>query len=286
MRLMGGRLLSIVNWETVMSRLVVLGLLAGLTACTSLGSAFDGASGLLSPSSQESESAENAESGEAGGEAAANAAPAAGNAEAAPREAAAAPEAPSAAPTSAQAAAEPPAAAPPATEPTEQAQTAREPANAESGEQSGEAEGEGESGGENEAGLDGRRIVTVPKGSGANAEIRRRLDSLFGESRSSSSAVETGVKPSEIVGTWLLEEEDGLRNCTITLTAPDKGGAVSGGPDCTGLAAQVTGWGMFGNDLLLRDADNTVQARLRRSDAGWIGFTLETGIPLVMSRSG
>ena len=37
--------------------------------------------------------------------------------------------------------------------------------------------------------------------------------------------------------------------------------------------------------LLLRDADNTVRARLRRSDAGWIGFTLETGIPLVMSRS-
>jgi hypothetical protein len=270
-----------------MSRLLPLVLCAGLSACASLDSAFDGASDLLSPSSKSSSAAngESAADTESNAGAQANAASAGGETETAGQN-----EAAAANPPAAQASAAPETPAPAARNTEAAAETAESQAgaartaNAEIGEQSGEAQGEG--GNSGEANFDGRRVVTVPKGGGANAEVRRRLDSLFGGSSSGGASFEEAVKESEITGVWLLEEEDGLRNCTITLTAPDKGGAVSGGAECSGLAAQVTGWGMFGNDLLLRDADNTVRARLRRSDAGWIGFTLESGIPLVMSRSG
>ena len=131
---------------------------------------------------------------------------------------------------------------------------------------------------------DGRRVVSAPE-PGATSELERRIDSLFGSSAPAPVA-EASVAESEIVGNWVLNEEDGLRTCQMTFTARDAGSRVTAAQGCSGTAAQVTSWGLFGSDLLLNDASKTVVARLRPSGDRWFGFTLGTGIPIVLSRNG
>ena len=131
---------------------------------------------------------------------------------------------------------------------------------------------------------DGRKVVPGPDAS-VTSELERRIDSLFGSS-APAPVVEPSVAESSIVGSWVLNEEDGLRTCAMTFSARDAGSRVSAAQGCSGLAATVTSWGLFGSDLLLNDAGKTVVARLRPSGDRWFGFTLGTGIPIVLARGG
>lgn len=129
----------------------------------------------------------------------------------------------------------------------------------------------------------GPRIAEGPKSESFGGDLTRRFNKLFGSSTSVRQPDQL-VKTSDVTGAWLLEEEDGLRTCAVTLSPPESGSAVQPAGGCSGLAARAARWSIFGSDLLLSTADNTVVARLRRSGDIWIGFTLETGIPLVLSR--
>jgi hypothetical protein len=131
---------------------------------------------------------------------------------------------------------------------------------------------------------DGRRVVPGPD-AGVGSELERRIDSLFGSS-SAAPVAEPTVAESNIVGNWVLNEEDGLRTCAMTFSAGDAGSRVTPAQGCSGLAATIASWGLFGSDLLLNDAAKTVVARLRPSGDRWFGFTLGTGIPIVLARSG
>ena len=131
---------------------------------------------------------------------------------------------------------------------------------------------------------DGRKVVPGPDAS-VTSELERRIDSLFGSS-APAPVVEPSVAESSIVGSWVLNEEDGLRTCAMTFSPRDAGSRVSAAQGCSGLAATVTSWGLFGSDLLLNDAGKTVVARLRPSGDRWFGFTLGTGIPIVLARGG
>jgi len=94
------------------------------------------------------------------------------------------------------------------------------------------------------------------------------------------------VDEAKIVGNWVLNEEDGLRTCAMTFASRKAGSGVTAAQGCSGLAASITSWGLFGSDLLLNDAKKTVVVRLRPSGDRWFGFTLGTGIPIVLARSG
>jgi hypothetical protein len=131
---------------------------------------------------------------------------------------------------------------------------------------------------------DGRRVVPGPD-AGVSSELERRIDSLFGSS-SAAPVAEPTVAESSVVGNWVLNEEDGLRTCAMTFSPGDAGSRVTAAQDCSGLAATIVSWGLFGSDLLLNDAAKTVVARLRPSGDRWFGFTLGTGIPIVLARGG
>lgn len=147
------------------------------------------------------------------------------------------------------------------------------------GEQAAEAgpAGEGDDG--------GRRVAEAPRSGGFGGQITRRFDSLFSSGTTTVAPLDP-VGEQEVTGNWLLDEEDGLRTCAISLAPMQSGAAVRAGEGCAGLAASAVRWSIFGSDLLLSAADNTVIARLRRSGASWIGFTLATGIPVVLMRPG
>ena len=130
-----------------------------------------------------------------------------------------------------------------------------------------------------------RKVVPGPSAGGITGNLERRFDSLFGASPP-EPVVEAGVNEASIVGTWQLDEEDGLRTCVLTFSSRESGSIIAPTPGCTGIATTVAGWGLFGRDLLLNDADKTVVARLKQSGDRWIGFTLETGIPVVLTRGG
>lgn len=134
-------------------------------------------------------------------------------------------------------------------------------------------------------GDEGRRVVDAPKGGGFAGDIGRRFDQLF-SSGTTTTVREEAVKEQEVTGAWLLDEEDGLRTCAVTLAPKQSGAAVQPAEGCSGVATSATRWSTFGSDLLLSGADNTVLARLRRSGASWIGFTLTSGIPVVLTRPG
>ena len=320
MRHVGGRLLNKSDLRAFILGACAVAAMGALGACSSLDSTLEGARGLLGPSAEpppaataeSSNAAASApasqaetpppaeplkqkpggpiiarQSEEQPGAAESSSAPAVPSAPAAPSANEPAPARASAA-TTEPAAAEKPAPAPPAEQAVAANPPSATPPAAAEGEGGSKETAEAQAGGQasGEPGPDGRRVVSVPKGGGAGADLKRRLDSLIGGSASTSAIIDTKVKEADIVGNWVLDEEDGLRTCVVTLASPDKGAAVTAGEGCSGLAAEVTGWGMFGTDLLLRDANNTVRARLRQSEGGWLGFTLESGIPLSMSRAG
>lgn len=133
---------------------------------------------------------------------------------------------------------------------------------------------------------DTAKKITVEGGSGGFASgFTRRFDSLFGAGDVPVFA-ESEVGEKDVVGRWQVNEEDGLRTCSVAIGAKSEGSQVVPGADCSGLAAQAKGWGLFGADLLLHNAENTVVARLKRSGTAWVGFTLDSGIPVVFSRTG
>lgn len=116
------------------------------------------------------------------------------------------------------------------------------------------------------------------------SNLSRRFNSLFGSGGAASPGSSSGVETGDVVGVWKLDEEDGLRVCSITLST-GAGNQVLRGPNCGGFIENVASWGLFGPELQLRDEQNTVLARMRQSSEGWVGFTVSTGIPLVMSRT-
>lgn len=117
------------------------------------------------------------------------------------------------------------------------------------------------------------------------AGLRRRLDNMLGGGSAVSSGVgENQIRERDVVGTWTVEEEDGLRTCSVNLAVADDANRAAVTPGCSEVMVAVSTWGLFGDDLLLRDAENSVLVRLRRSDASWVGFTLASGIPVVLSR--
>lgn len=132
---------------------------------------------------------------------------------------------------------------------------------------------------------DGRKVVPGPEGGNITGALERRIDSLFGSS-APAPVVESSVTETSIIGSWVLNEEDGLRTCALTFSSREAGSHVAAAQGCSGLAAKVSSWGLFGSDLLLNDSGKTVVARLRPSGSQWFGFTLGTGIPVILSRGG
>ena len=132
---------------------------------------------------------------------------------------------------------------------------------------------------------DGRKVVPGPEGGSITGALERRIDALFGSS-APAPVVESSVTEANITGSWVLNEEDGLRTCALTFSSREAGSQVAAAQGCSGLAARVSSWGLFGSDLLLNDSGKTVVARLRPSGEQWFGFTLGTGIPVILARGG
>lgn len=135
-------------------------------------------------------------------------------------------------------------------------------------------------GSDDEPGPGVQRIDT--KG-GVGASLSRRLNKMLGRGNVATPSTGPQVEESDVTGVWTLDEEDGLRVCTVTI-AGDDAKQVLRGPNCSGFVEGVASWGLFGPELQLRDEANTVLARLRQSGEGWVGFTVSTGVPLLLSR--
>ena len=118
---------------------------------------------------------------------------------------------------------------------------------------------------------------------GVGASLSRRLNKMLGRGNVATPSTGPQIEESEVAGVWTLDEEDGLRVCTVTMS-DDAGNQVLRGPNCSGFVENVASWGLFGPELQFRDASNTVLARLRQSGEGWVGFTVSTGVPLLLSR--
>jgi len=128
-----------------------------------------------------------------------------------------------------------------------------------------------------------RRVELGSEGSGLASDVRQEMTELLGGT-DNVRVKESLVKEEVVVGNWNLAEEDGLRSCTIAFTSSEKGSGVQVTPGCSDDIAAIRGWGVFGEDLLLHDSDNSVIVRLRQSGGGWVGFTLASGIPIILSR--
>lgn len=131
----------------------------------------------------------------------------------------------------------------------------------------------------------GNRAVIEPDNSVLGSGFQRQVNALRGGRNEVRILDSTSIDPEKLAGTWTLAEEDGLRQCTMVFAdGEDSNGAqVSGG--CSPEISGVSSWGVFGDDLLLRDGQNSVVVRLRSSGGTWIGFTLQSGIPIVLSRT-
>ena len=166
--------------------------------------------------------------------------------------------------------------------PAEQADASAEPAQGELVQSAG---GQGSlsalASGSDDPGPGVQRINT--KG-GVGASLSRRLNKMLGRGNVATPSTGPQIEEGEIAGVWTLDEEDGLRVCTVTMS-DDASKQVLRGPNCSGFVESVASWGLFGPELQFRDASNTVLARLRQSGEGWVGFTVSTGVPLLLSRS-
>ncbi|MBL4758312.1 MAG: AprI/Inh family metalloprotease inhibitor [Rhizobiales bacterium] len=127
------------------------------------------------------------------------------------------------------------------------------------------------------------RAVIEPSKGLLGGQFDRQVNSILGGGRVRVNT-ESDVKSEMVVGSWSLSEEDGMRSCVMAfIEAEDVNGVqVNGG--CSPEIAGIRSWGVFGEDLLLRDSQNSVVVRLRRSGETWVGFTLRAGIPIILSR--
>lgn len=127
------------------------------------------------------------------------------------------------------------------------------------------------------------RAVIQSSGGLFGSQFQRQMNALRGGDRVLVNS-EIDVDPETVVGNWNLSEEDGMRSCTIGFVAPENGNGAQASGGCSPVIGGIQSWGVFGEDLLLRDAQNSVVVRLRRSGQAWVGFTLQAGIPVVLSR--
>ncbi len=127
------------------------------------------------------------------------------------------------------------------------------------------------------------RAVIEPGGGLFGSQFQRQMNAFRGGDRVRVNS-ELDVDPETVVGNWDLSEEDGMRSCTIGFVAPENGNGAQASGGCSPVIGGIQSWGIFGEDLLLRDAQNSVVVRLRRSGQAWVGFTLQAGIPVVLSR--
>jgi len=127
------------------------------------------------------------------------------------------------------------------------------------------------------------RAVIEPGGGLFGSQFQRQMNSIRGGDRVRVNA-DTTIDPQTVIGNWDLSEEDGMRSCTIGFVAPENGNGAQATGGCSPVIGGIQSWGIFGDDLLLRDAQNSVVVRLRRSGEAWVGFTLQAGIPVILSR--
>ena len=107
---------------------------------------------------------------------------------------------------------------------------------------------------------------------------------MFGRTTNVRVNEATSVQSEMVVGSWNLSEEDGLRTCSMAFADADSDNSVQVTPGCSAPVETISEWGVFGEDLLLRDSQNSVIVRLRQSGESWVGFTLANGIPIVLTR--
>lgn len=127
------------------------------------------------------------------------------------------------------------------------------------------------------------RAVIQSDGGLFGSQFQRQMNAFRGGDRVRVNS-DLDVDPETFVGNWNLSEEDGMRTCTIGFVAPENGNGAQATGGCSPVIGGIQSWGVFGEDLLLRDAQNSVVVRLRRSGQVWVGFTLQAGIPVVLSR--
>ena len=129
----------------------------------------------------------------------------------------------------------------------------------------------------------GPGVQRIDTKGGVGASLSRRLNKMLGRGNVATPSTGPQVSEDDVAGVWTLDEEDGLRVCTVTISTDDVK-QVLRGPNCSGFVEGVASWSLFGPELQLRDEANTVLARLRQSGEGWVGFTVSTGVPLLLSR--
>ncbi len=127
------------------------------------------------------------------------------------------------------------------------------------------------------------RAVIEPSSGLLGGQFDRQVNSILGGGRVRVNT-ESDIKSEMVVGSWSLSEEDGLRSCVMGFIEAEDANGVQVDGGCSPEISGIRSWGVFGEDLLLRDSQNSVVVRLRRSGETWVGFTLHAGIPIVLSR--
>ncbi len=128
------------------------------------------------------------------------------------------------------------------------------------------------------------RVEIQSDGGGFASSFRHEMNEMLGGTSGVRVNDVTSIQDDMVVGSWNLTEEDGLRTCSMAFASSDDTNLVQVTPGCSQVITTVSEWGVFGEDLLLRDAQNSVVVRLRRSASNWVGFTLANGIPIVLTR--
>ncbi|MBZ0217861.1 MAG: AprI/Inh family metalloprotease inhibitor [Fimbriimonadaceae bacterium] len=131
---------------------------------------------------------------------------------------------------------------------------------------------------------DGKTRIEVKPGGGVMGNVRHEVNEMFGRTTNVRVNEATAIQNEMVVGSWNLSEEDGLRTCSIAFSDSDDNNQVQITPGCSAAVATISEWGVFGEDLLLRDGQNSVIVRLRLSADSWVGFTLANGIPIILTR--
>ena len=129
-----------------------------------------------------------------------------------------------------------------------------------------------------------KRVEVTPDGLGIASNVAHEVNELLGGTTNVRVNDITNIQNDMVVGSWSLAEEDGLRTCSMAFATNDNDNSVQVSPGCSESIAAISEWGVFGEDLLLRDSDNAVIVRLRQSSNTWVGFTLVSGIPIVLTR--
>lgn len=121
--------------------------------------------------------------------------------------------------------------------------------------------------------------------SGSRSDLSRRFGKLFSPEGQERSAGNLSKAERDVGGAWILDEQDGLRVCRVTLLL-SVSGRVLRAPDCKGMVAKIAGWSLSGPELQLRDERGGLLARLRRDDTveGWKGLTAGDGTLVAMTR--